>query len=85
MRLTPNRKTQEILNGRDATTTWVGKTFEETMNTPETDVEVEEESAEEITTLTHMCTACFDQFAEADLKGNLNDCPTCGEENITEI
>lgn len=56
-----------------------------TYDNEEEEVVETEEAVETLTKLGYMCTICHDMFAEAELKGNLDDCPTCKETNcITE-
>jgi hypothetical protein len=52
-------------------------------NEPDEDViETEEELVGDPLGLTHRCTACYDEFTVAELKGNENDCPSCKETDV---
>jgi Zn finger protein HypA/HybF involved in hydrogenase expression len=45
-------------------------------------VETEEELVGDPLEVTHRCTACYDEFTLAELKGDTNNCPSCNETDV---
>jgi len=43
-----------------------------------------EESDDIITVENYRCTVCFDTFTGEEMKGNINKCPSCGEEDCID-